>query len=191
MVLRVNAATLFIGLTSGFEAKPSHRSRVKGDRTSDCSPLREHSWFCEDRSVRFLLICWRSPVTLISPQQLPPVTASARLRRVSRSACAMVERRSMPVTFRLRDVPPALELRLREAVDGVLDGNWCVTLSQSHLDGQWYLQLDSLGARSSVSLPSTNLRVRDVEALLRRLSALARHRAPVADEPPPDQHPLI
>jgi hypothetical protein len=97
----------------------------------------------------------------------------------------------MPVTFRLRDVPPALELRLREAVDGVLDGNWCVTLSQSHLDGQWYLQLDSLGARSSVSLPSTNLRVRDVEALLRRLSALARHHAPIGDEPPADQHPLI
>jgi hypothetical protein len=93
----------------------------------------------------------------------------------------------MPVTFRLRDVPPALELRLREAVDGVLDGNWCVTLSQSHLDGQWYLQLDGLGTRSSVSLPSTNLRVRDVEALLRRMSSLAQHRSPVTDEPPTDQ----
>jgi hypothetical protein len=97
----------------------------------------------------------------------------------------------MPVTFRLRDVPPALELRLREAVDAVLDGNWCVTLSQSHLDGQWYLQLDGVGTRSTVSLSSTNLRVRDVEALLRRLSAVGRHREASPDEPLSDQHHIL
>jgi hypothetical protein len=85
----------------------------------------------------------------------------------------------MPVTFRLRDVPPALELRLREAADIALDGDWCVTLSQSHLDGQWYLQLDGVGSRCCVSLPTATDRVHDFEALLRRLSATARHRAPL------------
>jgi len=76
----------------------------------------------------------------------------------------------MPVTLHLRDVPPGLELRLREAIDSELDGNWCVTVSRSHLDGQWYLQLDGVAARCCVPLPSTSARVRDLEALLRHLT---------------------
>jgi hypothetical protein len=89
----------------------------------------------------------------------------------------------MPVTLRLRDVPPSLELRLREASDSALDGDWCVTVSQSHLDGQWYLQLDGTGARYRVSLPSTSVRVRELEVLLRRLSTAARQRSPLREEP--------
>jgi hypothetical protein len=94
----------------------------------------------------------------------------------------------MPVTFRLRDVPPGFELRLREAVDNTLEGDWCVTVSQSHLDGQWYLQLDGAGTRACVSIPSAGARVREVEALLRRLSALARQRTQLAEETPEQPH---
>jgi hypothetical protein len=79
----------------------------------------------------------------------------------------------MPVTFRLRETPPGLELRLREAVESTIDGDWCVTVSQSHLDGQWYLQLDGVAMRCRGVLPSPTVSVRQLEALLRRLSAVA------------------
>ena len=79
----------------------------------------------------------------------------------------------MPVTFRLRETPPGLELRLREAVDSTIDGDWCVTVSQSHLDGQWYLQLDGVSMGCRAALPSPTVSVRQLEALLLRLSAIA------------------
>ena len=79
----------------------------------------------------------------------------------------------MPVTFRLRETPPGLELRLREAVENTIEGDWCVTVSQSHLDGQWYLQLDGVGMGCRAVLPSPTDSVRQLEALLRRLSAVA------------------
>lgn len=77
----------------------------------------------------------------------------------------------MPITFRLRETPPGLELRLREAVESTIDGDWCVTVSQSHLDGQWYLQLDGVSMRSRAVLPS-DASVRQLEALLRRLCSV-------------------
>jgi hypothetical protein len=79
----------------------------------------------------------------------------------------------MPVTFRLRETPPGLELRLREAVESTIDGDWCVTVSQSHLDGQWYLQLDGVSMRCRAVLPSPAASVSQLEALLRRLSSVA------------------
>jgi len=87
----------------------------------------------------------------------------------------------MPVTFRLRDIPPALEMRLREAADNVVDGDWCVTVSQSHLDGQWYLQLDGATQRCRAILPSTTASVRQLELMLRRLSDLCSSAAPPSD----------
>lgn len=77
----------------------------------------------------------------------------------------------MPITFRLRETPPDLELRLREAVESTIDGDWCVTVSQSHLDGQWYLQLDGVSMRCRAVLPS-DASVRQLEALLRRLCSV-------------------
>lgn len=96
----------------------------------------------------------------------------------------------MPVTLHLRDVPPSLELRLREAIDSELDGNWCVTVSRSHLDGQWYLQLDGVAARCRAPLPSATARVRDLEALLRRLTRL-HDSGPHAETPPWDQSQAV
>ena len=77
----------------------------------------------------------------------------------------------MPITFRLRETPPGLELCLREAVESTIDGDWCVTVSQSHLDGQWYLQLDGVSMRCRAVLPS-DASVRQLEALLRRLCSV-------------------
>jgi hypothetical protein len=79
----------------------------------------------------------------------------------------------MPVTYRLRDTPPGLELRLREAVESTIEGEWCVTVSQSHVDGQWYLQLDGVTMRSRAVLPTPAASVHQLEVLLGRLSALA------------------
>ena len=79
----------------------------------------------------------------------------------------------MPITFRLRETPPGLELRLREAVESTIDGDWCVTVSQSHLDGQWYLQLDGVSMHCRAVLPSAAASVRQLEALLHRLSSVA------------------
>ena len=79
----------------------------------------------------------------------------------------------MPVTFRLRETPPGLELRLREAVDSTIEGDWCVTVSQSHLDGQWYLQLDGAALGCRAVLPSPTASVRQLEALLQRLSSVS------------------
>jgi hypothetical protein len=76
----------------------------------------------------------------------------------------------LPITLRLRDVPPALEPRLRETIEDALEGDWSVTLSQSHLDGQWHLQLDGSSERYRVVLPALqDVRLKGLHHLLRRL----------------------
>ena len=76
----------------------------------------------------------------------------------------------MPITLRLRDVPPALEHRFRETIEDALEGDWSVTLSQSHLDGQWHLQLDGESDRYRIVLPALQeVRLSGLHHLLRRL----------------------
>jgi hypothetical protein len=89
----------------------------------------------------------------------------------------------MPVTFRLRDTPPGLEVCLREAAESTIDGDWCVTVSQSHVDGQWYLQLDGVALSCSAVLPSATASVRQLETLLQRLSAVAVPAALLREQP--------
>lgn len=76
----------------------------------------------------------------------------------------------MAITLRLRDVPPALQRRFRETLEDVLDGDWSVTLSRSHLDGQWHLQLDGGSERYRVVLPALqDVRVTTLRHVLTRL----------------------
>jgi hypothetical protein len=89
----------------------------------------------------------------------------------------------MPVTYRLRETPPGLELRLREAAESTIEGDWCVTLSQSHVDGQWYLQLDGATTHGRAVLSTPSASVPQLEALLRRLSALVEPAARLRDAP--------
>ena len=91
----------------------------------------------------------------------------------------------MPVTFRLRDTPPDLDLRLREAAEATIDGDWCVTVSQSHVDGQWYLQLDGATMHARAVLPAPSVSLDQLEALLRRLSAIAIPTGLRRDSPQP------
>src|SRR5262245_41349571 len=75
--------------------------------------------------------------------------------------------RAMPVTLRLRDVPRTLEAQVRDAIETV-EGDWCITISQSHLDGQWHLQLEGEGHRCSVVIPP-EAEADDLERVLQRL----------------------
>lgn len=76
----------------------------------------------------------------------------------------------MSITLRLRDVPPGLEARFRETIEDALEGDWSVTLSRSHLDGQWHLQLDGSSDRYRVVLPALqDVRLTGLHHLLRRL----------------------
>jgi hypothetical protein len=61
---------------------------------------------------------------------------------------------SMPITFRLRDVSRVDEMRLRDVFETMLDGDWSVTVSQSHLDGQWHLQIEGAGECHRTVVPS-------------------------------------
>jgi translation initiation factor 1 (eIF-1/SUI1) len=80
----------------------------------------------------------------------------------------------MAVTLRLRDIPHALEDQVRDAADAALDGDWCITLSRSHVDGQLYLQLESRRSAAVLSaIDGVDVDVEDLEGLLRRLSAAA------------------
>ena len=90
----------------------------------------------------------------------------------------------MSITLRLRDVPPALEARFRETIEDAHEGDWSVTLSRSHLDGQWHLQLDGSSDRYRVVLPALEgVRLSGLHHLLRRLIE--------PDEPPQSEsrHP--
>lgn len=76
----------------------------------------------------------------------------------------------MSITLRLRDVPPGLEARFRETIENALEGDWSVTLSRSHLDGQWHLQLDGSADRYRVVLPALqDVRMTGLHHLLRQL----------------------
>jgi hypothetical protein len=57
------------------------------------------------------------------------------------------------VILQLRSVPASLEAVIRDAVESALDGDWAVTLSRSHLDGQWHLRLDGIPAHLRIVLP--------------------------------------
>lgn len=77
----------------------------------------------------------------------------------------------MPIALRFRGVPAALQPRLRETLEDALDGDWTVTLSQSHLDGQWHLQLDGETGRYRIVLPALReVRVTGLHHLLRQLA---------------------
>lgn len=103
----------------------------------------------------------------------------------------------MPVTLRLRGIPGHLEVSFRDAIEAALEGDWTVTLSQSHLDGQWHLQLDGQSQRCRVVLPDLqHVRVDRLTRVLRELTtaAPARNEAdtgarvifpfPLAETPP-------
>src|SRR6185295_822299 len=77
---------------------------------------------------------WLPPVHLTSPPPADPC--------------------SMPIIYRLRDVTRTDEIRLRDAFEAALDGDWCLTVSQSHIDGQWHLQLEGRGQRRHAVIPS-------------------------------------
>jgi hypothetical protein len=79
----------------------------------------------------------------------------------------------MSVTLRLREIPPRLELSLRDAVETVMSGTWCVTVSQSHVDGQWYLQLDGAAGRSRAAI-QVDATATELEDVLVRLMAAVR-----------------
>jgi hypothetical protein len=99
----------------------------------------------------------------------------------------------LAITFRVRDVPPALESRFLETIEESLPGDWSVTLSRSHLDGQWHLQLEGAPGRYRVVLPSLeDVRFGSLGRLLQALvedvneappTALAPHREAEADRP--------
>lgn len=60
----------------------------------------------------------------------------------------------MALTLRFRDVLRTDELRLTEAIENGLEGDWSVIVSRSHLDGQWHLQIEGTVDRWRVVLPS-------------------------------------
>lgn len=77
-----------------------------------------------------------------------------------------------------------MQRRLREALEDVLDGDWSVTLSQSHLDGQWHLQLDGPVERYRVVLPALqDVRVATLRHVLRRLLESGTGSSPAAMAP--------
>ena len=76
----------------------------------------------------------------------------------------------MSIALRFRSVPAALQPRFQEILEDALDGNWTATLSQSHLDGQWHLQLDGDRGSYRIVLPALReVRVRGLHHLLREL----------------------
>jgi hypothetical protein len=76
----------------------------------------------------------------------------------------------LPISLRFRGVPDALQPRFQEILEDALDGDWTATLSQSHLDGQWHLQLDGDRGRYRIVLPALReVRVRGLQHLLREL----------------------
>lgn len=79
----------------------------------------------------------------------------------------------MTIRLRLREVPLNLQERFRGAIESALDGDWSVTLSKSHLDGQWHLQLDGTAQRYRIVLPALEeVSANRLEALIRQLVAV-------------------
>jgi hypothetical protein len=80
----------------------------------------------------------------------------------------------MPVVLRFRAVPPPFAVLLRESIENELHGDWTVTVSQSHLDGQWHLLLQRGSERCCVVLPPLGqLRTGPLRRILRTLQAPA------------------
>ena len=78
----------------------------------------------------------------------------------------------MSLILRFRGVPHAYDALLRTAIESALDGDWCVTLSRSHLDGQWHLQLDGETQRCRVVLPELEkIRITGLIEILRGIAA--------------------
>jgi hypothetical protein len=78
----------------------------------------------------------------------------------------------MAVTVRALGVSPEVHRCLREAADAALDGNWRLTLLQSHIDGQWNLQLEGDRIRYRVIISSLNtLTVAGLRMVLANIAA--------------------
>jgi hypothetical protein len=78
----------------------------------------------------------------------------------------------MPVVLRLRDVPAQFEVPLREAIETAIEGDWIVTVSRSHIDGQWHLQLTNGTQSCRVVLPALGeVRVSRLRLLLQDVTA--------------------
>ena len=75
----------------------------------------------------------------------------------------------MAVSIRFREVSRTVELRLCEAIENALEGDWSVIVSRSHLDGQWHLQVEGAVDRWRVVVPSF-----DDETLM-KLSEMLAH----------------
>jgi hypothetical protein len=60
------------------------------------------------------------------------------------------------VTVRALGISPEVHRCLREAADAALEGDWRITLLQSHIDGQWNLQLEGDRTRYRVVISSLN-----------------------------------
>jgi hypothetical protein len=78
----------------------------------------------------------------------------------------------MAVTVRALSVPPEVHRCLREAANAALDGNWRITLVQSHIDGQWNLRLEGDRTRYRVVISSLNkLTVAGLSIVLANIAA--------------------
>jgi hypothetical protein len=77
----------------------------------------------------------------------------------------------MPIIFRAPAVPPELLKPLREAADVALEGDWRITVLQSHLDGQWNVRVEGGDTNCRIVLSSLdNVTVSGLATILRHLS---------------------
>ena len=77
----------------------------------------------------------------------------------------------MAVIFRTNTAPPSFDARLREAADAVLAGDLRITVLQSHVDGQWNVQLEGPGTHCRIVLSSLDkVTVRGLTTILRHLA---------------------
>jgi hypothetical protein len=77
----------------------------------------------------------------------------------------------MAVTLRTHAVPSQFHARLREAADAALEGDWHITVLQSHLDGQWHLRLEGRGRRCRIVISSlSKVTVAGLTLILRQLA---------------------
>ncbi len=87
----------------------------------------------------------------------------------------------MPVILRLRDVSGTAELRLREAIESALEGDWSVIVSRSHLDGQWHLQIQGSAESWRLVVPSfEDQALTELTSTLVRLSGSGQPELPFA-----------
>jgi hypothetical protein len=90
----------------------------------------------------------------------------------------------LPVVLQFRSVPPTLEILVRDAVESALSGDWTVTVSRSHLDGQWNLRLAGPGATLRIVLPAVEqLTVDRLALVLREVTATDDAREPLRTAP--------